>query len=179
MLFLILTLIRFPVTQHQHRHWNMFISACQNTAAHTHTHTKTQWAPTLIQKSLNMHLLLITLEMNPSGRTVTGARCHWQTAVAVTDNMRRLGILHCEPPPPSPLSPSAFLLQILPAPSLSASPRSGSPLLSPSVRWGEKWYQNRNIRHSSDPQKLNYTEGGLQGGEWTTRKDEGDGVFMK
>lgn len=65
---------------------------------------------TLIRKSLNMHLLLITLEINSSGRAVTGARCYWQTAVAVTDNMRYLSILHCNPHIRLSLSPSLPLL---------------------------------------------------------------------
>lgn len=69
------------------------------TRQHTHqTHINKHWTPTLIQKSLNMYLLLITLEINSSGRALTGARCYWQTAVAVTDNMRYLSILHCNPP---------------------------------------------------------------------------------
>lgn len=60
---------------HQNWRMKMFISACQNSAAHrAHTVNK-HWTPTLIPNSLNMYLLLITLEINSSGFAVTGACC--------------------------------------------------------------------------------------------------------
>lgn len=42
-------------------------------AAHS-AHEQMLVCPTLMQNSLNMHSRLITLEMNPSGRAVAGAR---------------------------------------------------------------------------------------------------------
>lgn len=106
-------------------------------------HKHKRRTPTLIQKSLNMYLLLITLEINSSGSAVTGACCYWQTALVVTDNMRYLSILHCNPP--IYLSPSlslfVFFLQTFPSLSRSASPSSA--LLSPSVRWVEKWHKTK------------------------------------
>lgn len=57
----------------------MFPSACS-------AHEQTLVCPTFMQNSLNMHLRLITLETNPSGRAVTGARCSRRTAAAVNAN---------------------------------------------------------------------------------------------
>ncbi len=122
------------LTRQQNRCMSMFTSACQSTATHTHqTHTNKHWTPTLIQKSLNMYSLLITLEINSSGRAVTGARCYWQTAVAVTDNMRYLRILHCNPPICLTLSLCFFLLAF-PAPSFCLS-ELGPPFSFSQVSW--------------------------------------------
>lgn len=135
---------------------------------HWSAHINKHPTATLIQKSLNMHLLLITLEINSSGSAVTGARCYWQTAVAVTDNMRYLSIPYCNPPIRLSLSPSAsnipcFLVLLLRA------------LLSPSVRWSEEWYQNQNICHN--PPKLNYIQVNFK--EVDNKRGWLSAVFMK
>lgn len=73
-------------------------SACKKKCTHTKQtfckHTLYQYFTT---QSLNMYLLLIMLEINLSWRAEIGARCYWQTDVAVTDNMRYSDILHCKP----------------------------------------------------------------------------------
>lgn len=112
-------------------HFHHIFSHDTKTDACLHVHVKTlqrinkHWTPALIRKSLNMYLLLITLEINSSGRAVTGARCYWQTAVAVTDNTRCLSILHCNPP--ICLSPPRSSPSNTPPLPRSASPSSAPP----------------------------------------------------
>lgn len=119
-----------------------------------------KYSLSLGSKSLNMYLLLITLEINSSGRAVTGPRCYWQNAVAVTDNMSCLRILHCNLP--IRLSLSLWFY--------SSAPHRA--LLSSSVRWVEKWYTTQAFVGAT----IHWNEITLKEiarEEWATTKDEG------
>lgn len=124
-------------------------------------------------ESLNMYLLFITPKINSSGRAVTGARYSWQTAVALTDNMKYLSILHCNSP--VSLSVSAFFFRTFPAPLLCLSKHS-SPFSFSQVSW--EMIPELNICHCNNPLKLNYTERNCEGGV-DNKKGWRDGAFMK
>lgn len=164
------------LTRHQSGCSNTFASACQTTVAHTPhtTHINKHWTPTLIQKSLNMYLLLITLEINSSGTAVTGACCYWQTAVAVTNNMRCLSILHCNPPIRLSLSSCFFFFLTFPAASLCLSKLS-SPFSFSQVSWEMIPEPKHLSPQQSTETKLHRKE--LQGRSGQQERMKGRGVY--
>ena len=127
--------------------------------------------------SLNIYLLLITLEINSSWGAATGARCYWQTAVAVTDNTRYLGILHCNHAIRLSLPLPSVFFSLPNAPLSLVLPLQAQLYFLFQSGAGEKWQHNQNICHGNNPLKLKYTEKGIAGEEWPSRKDEGPGYL--